>query len=221
MKHLLICALALLFAFPLFGQFSVGAAAGGNVAFWKLNISTNDFHLESDPLLNYQVMLPLSYSIAKYWQVRAEFGYHRRSWSFGNFTDENGNSLGGDSHLVYQYLEGGLLTTFNPLRKARPVYFLGGVSMSRLTPYSEMHISKETAQKFGLDGHSKQENDFDEIPRNQWLWNAGIGISKAVGQGKAFIEWRVQRNIFNTSQSDVVRKNLTVVAMNVGYQYDL
>lgn len=220
MKHLLIGALALLFAFPLFGQFSVGAAAGGNVAFWKLDFSTNDFHLKSDPLLNYQVMLPVSYSIAKYWQVRAEFGYHRRSWSLGNFTDENGKPVG-DSHLVYQYLEGGLLTTFHPLRKARPIYFLGGLSMSHLTPSSEMHFNKSTAQTLGVDRRSKVNNNFDEIPRNQWLWNAGIGISKAVGQGNAFIEWRVQRNIFNTSQSDIVRKNLTVVAMNVGYQYNL
>lgn len=220
MKHLLTSTFVLLFASSSFGQFSIGAAAGGNVTFWKLNILVSGSSVESDPWLNYQMMVPVSYSITKYWQVRAEFGYHRRSWGISNFTDENGAPLG-SGHLVHQYLEGGLLTTLHPLRKARPVYLLGGLSMSRLTPSTVMHLSKKIAQTHNLDTPFKQDNDFDATHRNQWLWNLGLGISKSFGPGKAFIEWRVQRNMSNTIKSNAARRDFTVLAMNVGYQFDL
>ena len=204
----------------LFGQFSIGAAAGGNIAFWKLDIPLVPAQIKGDPLLNYQVMLPLSYSISKYCQVRAEFGYHRRAWGKFTLTGDSGADLG-KSYLVYQYLEGGLLATFQPLRRARPIYFLGGVSMSRLTPSSILHLSKGAAQNLGVERVAKQSNDFDNEHRTQWLWNLGVGISKTIGPGKVFVEWRVQRNMANILTVNTSRKDFTAVAMNVGYQYSL
>ena len=218
MKQLFTCIFALIFSADLFGQFSIGAAVGGNVTFWKEEVVVSESirsPLGYDPLLSYQVMLPFSYSIAEYWQVRAELGYHRRGLRSGNDQSQTV-----PVRLVYQYLEGGLLTTYSPLRKARAVYFLGGLSMSRLMPLAHIYL-KDIPQPSTLHEHFTQDNDFEVRNRTQWLLNLGVGVSKSLGKGKAFVECRMQQSISDTYKTDAIRGGVAVLAMNVGYQYNL